>query len=102
MNGRATGLSRQAERQRTFRFGPRAGLPAAFRYTTCDTTSLALSSGGCSVEVVQKVLGPALTKVTLDTYGHTWPDAEDLTRRAIDAALGASISVEALARRSAQ
>ena len=54
------------------------------------------------MKVVQNALGPTSAKVTLDTYGHTWPDAESLTRRAIDAALGASISVEALARRSAQ
>jgi len=41
------------------------------------------------VKVVQKALGHASARETLDTYGHLWPDSEDLTRRAIDAALGA-------------
>jgi len=50
----------------------------------------ALIAGGCSVKVVQKTLGHASAKVTLDTYGHMWPDSEDLTRRAIDAALGSA------------
>lgn len=67
----------------------RAGLPAAFRYHDLrHHFASALIAGGCSVKVVQKALGHASAKVTLDTYGHIWPDSEDLTRRAIDAALG--------------
>lgn len=67
----------------------RAGLPTAFRYHDLrHHFASALIAGGCSVKVVQKALGHASAKVTLDTYGHIWPDSEDLTRRAIDAALG--------------
>lgn len=52
----------------------------------------ALIAGGCSVKVVQKALGHASARETLDTYGHLWPDSEDLTRRAIDQALGAAVT----------
>ena len=69
----------------------RAGLPTAFRYHDLrHHFASALIAGGCSVKVVQKALGHASAKVTLDTYGHIWPDSEDLTRRAIDAALGSA------------
>ena len=67
----------------------RAGLPRAFRYHDLrHHFASALIAGGCSVKVVQKALGHASARETLDTYGHLWPDSEDLTRRAIDAALG--------------
>ncbi len=67
----------------------RAELPSAFRYHDLrHHFASALIAGGCSVKVVQKALGHASARETLDTYGHLWPDSEDLTRRAIDAALG--------------
>ncbi|HWC11949.1 MAG TPA: tyrosine-type recombinase/integrase, partial [Acidimicrobiales bacterium] len=66
----------------------RAGLPHRFHDLRHHFAS-ALIAGGCSVKVVQKALGHASARETLDTYGHLWPDSEDLTRRAIDAALGA-------------
>jgi len=66
----------------------RAGLD--FRYHDLrHHFASALIAGGCSVKAVQKALGHASAKVTLDTYGHCWPDTEDLTRNAIAAALGA-------------
>jgi integrase len=39
-----------------------------------------LIAGGQSVKVVQKRLGHASATITLDTYGHLWPDNEDETR----------------------
>ena len=42
---------------------------------------------GSSVKTVQERLGHASAMVTLDTYGHLWPDSEDQTRDAIDAEL---------------
>ena len=48
----------------------------------------ALIAGGCSVKVVQKALGHASVKETLDVYSHLWPDGDDLTRQAVDAAFG--------------
>jgi integrase len=43
---------------------------------------------GESVKVVQARLGHSSATETLDTYSHLWPDSEDLTRRAVDAAFG--------------
>ncbi len=66
------------------------GLPGTFRYHGLrHHFASALIAGSCSVKVVQKALGHASARETLDTYGHLWPDSEDLTRRAIDTALGA-------------
>jgi len=46
----------------------------------------ALISGGASVKVIQARLGHASAVITLDTYGHLWPDDDTLTRTVIDAA----------------
>ncbi|MDZ7733986.1 MAG: site-specific integrase [Acidimicrobiia bacterium] len=48
----------------------------------------ALIHAGASVKAVQANLGHATAGETLDTYGHLWPDDEDVTRRAIGAVLG--------------
>jgi integrase len=50
----------------------------------------ALIASGASVKVVQARLGHKSALETLDTYGHLWPQDEDLTRRAIDAVLAAT------------
>ena len=47
-----------------------------------------LIHAGESVKTVQARLGDASAIKTLDTYGHLWPDSEDRTRSAIDAAFG--------------
>jgi integrase len=44
---------------------------------------------GASVKVVQARLGHSSAKITLDVYGHLWPDDEDRTRTAVDAEFGA-------------
>lgn len=47
----------------------------------------ALIRHGESVKVVQKRLGHSSAVVTLDTYAHLWPDSDDRTREAVEAAL---------------
>jgi integrase len=47
---------------------------------------------GESVKVVQARLGHASATMTLDVYGHLWPDTEDRTRVAIDSVLGPHVS----------
>lgn len=66
-----------------------AGLPAGsgFHELRHYYASLLIASGA-SVKVVQARLGHKSAMETLDTYGHLWPDSEDQTRRAVDAALG--------------
>lgn len=46
-----------------------------------------LIASGASVKAVQRRLGHSSAKTTLDTYSHLFPDEEDRTRQAIDAAL---------------
>jgi integrase len=43
---------------------------------------------GESVKTVQSRLGHASAAITLDTYSHLWPDADDTTRAAVELALG--------------
>ncbi len=51
----------------------RAGLPQ-FRYHDLrHHFASALIAGGCSVKVVQKALGHASARETLDVYGHLCP-----------------------------
>jgi integrase len=60
----------------------------------------ALISGGACVKVVQMRLRHGSAVVTLDTYGHLWPDDDHLARTAMDAALGTleyQLSTEAVA-----
>jgi integrase len=47
---------------------------------------------GESVKTVQKRLGHSSAAITLDTYAHLWPDADDRTRDAVQAALAAKIN----------
>jgi len=44
----------------------------------------ALIEAGESVKVVQNRMGHASAMITLDVYGHLWPDSEDRTRAAVD------------------
>lgn len=51
-----------------------------------------LIAAGCDVVTVQRALGHSSPTVTLATYAHLWPDAEDRTRRAAQAMLEAALS----------
>lgn len=71
----------------------RADLETPFRYHDLrHHFASVLIAAGCSVKAVQKALGHASAKETLDCYSHMWPDAEELTRAAVDAALAAAVS----------
>lgn len=43
-----------------------------------------LIASGCDVVTVQRALGHASAAITLSTYSHLWPSAEDRTRRAAE------------------
>jgi integrase len=66
-----------------------AGLPAGtgFHALRHYYASLLIRHGE-SVKTVQARLGHASAVETLDTYSHLWPDSDDRTREAVDAALG--------------
>ncbi|MDQ3311575.1 MAG: hypothetical protein M3501_01615 [Actinomycetota bacterium] len=44
------------------------------------------------MKAVQRHLGHASATTTLDVYAHMWPDAKDVTRRALEAGLAAIAS----------
>jgi integrase len=64
------------------------GLADGFRYHDLRHyfASLLIASGA-DVKTVQGRLRHASAKTTLDTYGHMWPDRDESTRAAVEAAL---------------
>nr|WP_245349247.1 site-specific integrase [Brachybacterium fresconis] len=60
-----------------------AKLPATYTlHTLRHFYASALISSGCDVVTVQRALGHSQPSITLNTYSHLWPDAEDRTRDA--------------------
>lgn len=47
-----------------------------------------LISAGCDVVTVQRALGHSSATITLNTYAHLWPNAEDRTRNAAAGLIG--------------
>ena len=77
-----------------------AGLPATLRfYDLRHTAASLLIREGASVKAVQKQLGHATASITLDTYGHLFPDEleqlaerlEDVRARALAARRAAGV-----------
>lgn len=61
----------------------RAGLPFGVTLRTLRHTFASnLIASGCDVVTVQRALGHAQPSITLNTYAHLWPSAEDKTRAA--------------------
>lgn len=50
-----------------------------------------LIAAGCDVVTVQRALGHSSASVTLDTYSHLWPKAEDRTRKAAEGLFGEAL-----------
>ncbi|SMX66805.1 tyrosine-type recombinase/integrase [Brevibacterium aurantiacum] len=50
-----------------------------------------LIADGCDDVTVQRALGHAAPSITLDTYSHLWPTAEDKTRHAAEAIMKATL-----------
>ena len=54
-----------------------------------------LIAAGCSVATVQRALGHSSPSITLNTYTHLWPTAEDHTRKAAGAMMRAAMTAPA-------
>ncbi|MBA2386227.1 MAG: tyrosine-type recombinase/integrase, partial [Acidimicrobiia bacterium] len=65
----------------------RAGVDGFSPHDLRHYAASVLIDQGASVKAVQRHLGHASATTTLDTYAHLWPDAEDVTRRALEAGL---------------
>jgi integrase len=51
-----------------------------------------LIAEGCDVVTVQRALGHSSATITLNTYSHLWPTAEDRTRKAAGAMMNAALA----------
>ncbi|MFD6134584.1 tyrosine-type recombinase/integrase [Isoptericola sp. NPDC060257] len=60
-----------------------------------------LIAAGCDVVTVQRALGHSSATVTLNTYSHLWPTAEDKTRAATAALVSEAIPADGLRTRQA-
>jgi integrase len=66
------------------------GLPAGFRTHDCrHYFASMLIAAGLDVKVVQARMRHASAMVTLNTYGHLWPDSDDTSRAAVAVVLNA-------------
>jgi integrase len=74
----------------------RAGLPAGTRFHDLrHFYASALIAANLNPKVIQVRLGHASITETMDTYGHLFPDSEDLGRGTIDAAFGIALAEQA-------
>jgi integrase len=70
-----------------------ARLPAGTRYHDLrHFYASALIAANLNPKVIQARLGHASITETMDTYGHLFPDSEDLGRGAVEAALGDALA----------
>lgn len=74
----------------------RAGLPNGTRFHDLrHFYASVLIAANLNPKVIQVRLGHASITETMDTYGHLFPDAEDLGRGTIDTALGSALAEQA-------
>ncbi len=61
-----------------------------------------LIAAGCDVVTVQRALGHQTATVTLNTYSHLWPSAEDKTRAAAASMMAETLGAGDSVRTSGQ
>jgi integrase len=76
-----------------------AGLPPGTRYHALrHFYASALIAANLNPKVIQSRLGHATIAETMDTYGHLFPDSEDLGRGAVESALGEALAEQERSR----
>ena len=76
----------------------RPGCPALKLHDLRHFYASGLIAAGCDVVTVQRALGHRSATVTLNTYSHLWPTAEDRTRKAAAAMMAETLGVADPAR----
>lgn len=71
----------------------RAGIEALTIHSLRHYYASGLIAAGCDVVTVQRALGHKSASVTLDTYSHLWPTAEDRTRQASGAMAAEALGI---------
>jgi integrase len=69
-----------------------AGVPLLKLHDLRHFYASGLIAQGCDVVTVQRALGHASAAVTLKTYAHLWPSAEDRTRTAAAALMAETLA----------
>ena len=59
---------------------------------TGTSRTAALIAANLNAKVIQARLGHATIAETMDTYGHLFPDSEDLGRGAVESALSSALA----------
>lgn len=72
-----------------------AGLPGLRFHDLRHFYASGLIAAGCDVVTVQRALGHGSATVTLNTYAHLWPSAEDRTRHAAAGLMTAALTAPA-------
>lgn len=78
----------------------RAGLERLRLHDLRHFYASGLIAQGCDVVTVQRALGHATATVTLNTYSHLWPTAEDRTRNAAESIILEALAIDAPADRA--
>lgn len=79
-----------------------AGCPGVKLHDLRHFYASGLIAAGCDVVTVQRALGHASATVTLSTYAHLWPTAEDRTRAAAASMLAETLDAADSVRTSGQ
>ena len=80
----------------------KAGVPGVKLHDLRHYFASGLIAAGCSVATVQRALGHSSPSITLNTYTHLWPTAEDHTRKAAGAMMRAAMAAPADSLRTEQ
>jgi integrase len=94
---------RQAHAATVARYWRRVRDKAGIQYRLHDLRHFyasGLIAAGCDVVTVRRALGHSSAAVTLTTYSHLWPDADDRTRSAVAGLLNAALGSAADALRT--
>jgi integrase len=93
-----TGQRGAAMRSGTFRRGPLAaaaktiGVPGFHPHELRHTAASLAIASGADIKVVQQMLGHKSATMTLDQYGHLFPDRLDVVADAMDAAMKSALA----------
>ena len=77
--------------QRWRRLRAAADLPTLRLHDLRHFYASGLIASGCDVVTVQRALGHSSASITLSTYAHVWPSAEDRTRQATASLMASTI-----------
>jgi integrase len=86
--GRGTPLWPTNVSERVKKLLAEAGLPVVHLHALRHTAASLLLAGGVDIKTVQRIIGHASAKMTLDTYGHCMPGGDERAREVMGKVIG--------------